>query len=41
MEARERARRAREEAFGVEVQRLRGLGHSYEECDVLLAGMPT
>lgn len=35
------ARRSREEAFAVEVERLRQLGHSYEEIDVLLAGMPT
>lgn len=34
-------RRAREDAFADEVARLRAAGHSYEECDVLLAGMPT
>ncbi|HEU5108057.1 MAG TPA: hypothetical protein VFT95_05820 [Micromonosporaceae bacterium] len=34
-------RRAREDLFAAEVARLRGLGYSYEECDVLLAGLPT
>jgi hypothetical protein len=36
-----RSRRAREEAFAVEGARLRALGHSDEEIDVLLADMPT
>lgn len=35
------ARRAREDAFGVEVDRLRALGHTDVEIDVLLEGMPT
>lgn len=35
-----RARRAREDAFAAECDRLRALGHSDEEIDVLLAGMP-
>lgn len=36
-----RARRAAEDAFAAEVDRLRGLGHSDEECDRLLVNMPT
>lgn len=39
--AAQHARRAREDAFGAEVDRLRGLGNSDEEIDVLLAAMPT
>lgn len=34
-------RRARENLFAAEVERLRGLGYSYEECDVMLEAMPT
>lgn len=34
------ARRDADDAFGREVARLRAAGHSYEEIDVLLAGMP-
>lgn len=34
------ARRAAEDAFGREVDRLRAAGHSDERIDVLLAGMP-
>lgn len=41
MEAARLARRAREDAFAVEGDRLRKLGHTDEEIDVLLAGMPT
>jgi hypothetical protein len=41
LDAAQQARRAREDAFGAEVDRLRGLGHSDEEIDVLLAGMPS
>jgi hypothetical protein len=40
-EADRQVRRAREDPFAAEVARLRGLGYSYEECDALLAGMPT
>lgn len=40
-DAAQQARRAREDAFGVEVDRLRGLGHGDVEIDVLLAGMPS
>lgn len=36
-----RERRDREDAFAAEVARLRAAGYSYEECDVMLAGMPT
>ena len=36
-----RARRAREDAFAAECDRLRALGHTDEEIDALLAGMPT
>lgn len=35
------ARQAREAAFAAEVERLRAAGHTYEEIDQLLAGMPT
>ena len=35
------ARRERDDAFAAEVARLRALGYSYEECDVMLAGMPS
>ena len=31
------ARRDEEDAFGREVARLRALGHSYEECDRIMA----
>lgn len=41
LEANAQVRRAREDLFAAEVERLRSLGYSYEECDVLLAGMPT
>lgn len=41
LDAAQAARRAREDAFGVEVDRLRGLGHSDEEIDRLLEGMPS
>lgn len=41
MEAREQARRDREDAFAAEVARLRAEGYSYEECDLMLAGMPS
>jgi hypothetical protein len=41
LEAVQAARGAREDAFGAEVDRLRGLGHSDEEIDRLLAGMPS
>lgn len=37
----QQARRDREDAFGREVNRLRGLGHTDEEIDVMLAGMPS
>jgi hypothetical protein len=40
-EAQVRARRAREAAFAKACDRLRLLGHTDEEIDVLLAGMPT
>jgi hypothetical protein len=40
-EAQQQARRAREDAFGREVERLRAEGRSYEEMDALLSGMPT
>jgi hypothetical protein len=35
------ARRAREDAFAAECERLRAAGHTDEEIDVLLVGMPT
>ncbi len=35
------ARRDNEEAFGREVDRLRTAGHTDEEIDVMLAGMPS
>lgn len=41
MERREAERRAREDAFGEACAELRRKGHSDEEIDVLLAGMPT
>jgi hypothetical protein len=40
-EAERQARRDAEEAFAAEVDRLRGLGHSDEEIDLILAGMPS
>lgn len=40
-DAAEVARRAAEDAFAAEVARLRAEGRSYEECDRLLAHMPT
>lgn len=41
LEAAQQARRDRVAAFGVEVDRLRALGHTDVEIDVLLKGMPT
>lgn len=41
MEAARQARRTREDTFGVECDRLRALGHTDKEIDVLLVGMPT
>lgn len=41
LEAAQQARRAREAAFGREVDQLHGLGHTDVEIDALLAGMPT
>ena len=41
MEADRLARRAREDAFAAACEQLRARGHSDEEIDVLLAGMPT
>jgi hypothetical protein len=38
---RERERRAQEDAFGAEVARLLDAGHSYEQIDAMLAGMPS
>lgn len=38
-EAERQGRRDREDAFGREVDRLRGLGHSDEEIDLMLAEM--
>jgi hypothetical protein len=35
------ARRDREALFGAECERLRALGHSDEEIDALLVGIPT
>lgn len=40
-DAERQARRDREDAFGREVDRLRGLGHSDVEIDLMLAGMPS
>lgn len=40
-DAAEQDRRAREDAFGVEVERLRAAGYTYEQCDQALAHMPT
>jgi hypothetical protein len=34
-------RRAEEDAFGAEVDRLRALGHTDEEIDIMLAGVPS
>lgn len=39
--AERQARRDREDAFGREVDRLRSLGHSDEEIDLMLAEMPS
>jgi hypothetical protein len=41
MAAAEQARRDREAAFGRAVDELHAAGHTDEEIDVLLAGMPT
>lgn len=41
MDAARQARRDREKAFGVAADELRAQGHTDEEIDVLLAGMPT
>lgn len=41
LEEQVRARRAREDAFAKACDRLRLLGHTDEEIDVILAGMPT
>jgi hypothetical protein len=40
-DAAEAARRAREEAFGVAVAALRAAGYSYDDCDIMLAHIPT
>lgn len=41
IEAARLARRAREDAFGEEVERLRALGHTDEEIDLLTVGLPS
>jgi predicted nucleic acid-binding Zn ribbon protein len=41
IEAEVRARRAREDAFAVAADELRAQGHTDEEIDALLVGMPT
>lgn len=40
-DAARQARRGRADAFGREVARLRGLGHTDEEIDLLLADIPS